>query len=470
MHKPIQIKDVVVSFPHKTCFENFNCQIVYGHRIAIIGKNGSGKSTLLNILAGFIDPSSGTINIGEDVVLNHVPQVIESHFTLSGGQRLHAALTEALRLDPNVLLLDEPTNHLDIKSRQGLMRQLKAYTGTLIVVSHDTDLLRNCVDTLWHIDNGKIHIFSGHYDDYIRETKLKSVTLENDLARLNRQKRDAHDKLMIEQQRTSKSKSKGEKNIANRKWMKMSADQKIMHAEKSQGKKLKDIDDAKAELSRKLAELRPAETISPKFIIDYEDSNSRTLVQISDGSVGYFPDQLLLSNIRLTVYSKDRIAIAGDNGSGKSTLIKAILGNEKLYKTGDWFLVKKEDIGYLEQHYNTLNPKMSVFDAIAEIAPHWSNNDIRRHLNDFLFRKNEEVNTTISTLSGGEKARLILAQIAAKPPKLLILDEVTNNFDLETKGHMIQVLKAYPGAIIVISHDVDFLKEIEVENYYCMNS
>lgn len=470
MHKPIQIKDLSVSFSHKTCFENFNCQVVYGHRIAIIGRNGSGKSTLLNILAGIADSSNGIIHIGKDVVLSHVPQVIENHITLSGGQRMNAALTEVLSLKPNILLLDEPTNHLDRKSRKGLLRMLKSYTGTLIVVTHDTELLRNCIDTLWHIDNGTIHIFSGNYDDYIREIKQKSAALEHALARLTKQKKDLHNKLMAEQQRTAKSKSKGEKNIANRKWMKMSADKKVMNAEKSQGKKLREMDETKDGLVHQLAELRLPETIAPKFIIDSDNNKDRTLIQIADGAVGYFPDQPLISNINLILCKKDRVALVGDNGSGKSTLVNAMLDDETIYKTGDWFLPRRADIGYLEQHYNTLNPNTSVFEAIAEITPHWSNNDIRCHLNDFLFRKNEEVNTTISTLSGGEKARLILAQIAAKPPKLLVLDEITNNFDLETKGHIAQVLKAYPGAIIAISNDIDFLKEIGTDSYYNINN
>lgn len=156
------------------------------------------------------------------------------------------------------------------------------------------------------------------------------------------------------------------------------------------------------------------------------------------------------------------MAITGDNGSGKSTLIKAILGDESIYKTGDWHVIKREDIGYLDQHYSTLHPDKTVLETIADLVPSWSHTEIRRHLNDFLFRKNEEVNALVSTLSGGEKARLSLAQIAAKTPKLLILDEITNNLDLETKDHVIQVLKAFPGAMIIISHEADFLEEIGV--------
>ncbi len=128
--------------------------------------------------------------------------------------------------------------------------------------------------------------------------------------------------------------------------------------------------------------------------------------------------------------------------------------------------IKNEYIGYLDQHYTTLDPNKTVFEMISELVPHWPHSEIRRHLNDFLFRKSEEVNASVSSLSGGEKARLSLAQIAAKTPKLLILDEVTNNLDLESKNHIIQVLISFPGAMIIISHDSDFLEEIGISDYY----
>jgi len=457
MHKPIQIKNLDLSFPHKTCFENFSCQIPYGSRIAIIGRNGSGKSSLLKMIASLC---------GEDAVVGYVPQVIIDHTDLSGGQRLNKAVTEALSLDPNILLLDEPTNHLDHRNRKSLMRMLQNYPGTLIMVSHDKELFRQCTDTLWHIDNGKIHIFSGNYDDYMSEIKLKRTSIEGELELLNRKSKGMHHKLMQEQQRAAKSKAKGEKKVENRKWLKMVGDLKGMKAEKSQGKKLKSIDETKSDLNNKLADLRLPEIIIPKFSIEGSDTGRGVVIQISGASVGYVENQPILSGIALSLARGERTAIIGDNGSGKSTLIKAILGESGVYKTGDWHVVKLEDIGYLDQHYGTLNPDKTVLEAIADLVPHLPHAEIRRHLNDFLFRKNEEVNALVNTLSGGEKARLSLAQIAAKTPSLLILDEISNNLDLETKDHVTQVLKAYPGAIIVISHDPDFLEEIGVNSYY----
>lgn len=265
---------------------------------------------------------------------------------------------------------------------------------------------------------------------------------------------------MQEQQRASKSKAKGQKNVQNRKWTKMTGDLKMMKSEKSQGKKLKAMDQIKNDLTHQLADLRLPQVIIPKFSIQSAEVRARMFIQISDGSVGYSVDKPILSGIHFSLLAGERIALMGENGSGKSTFIKAILGDESIDKTGAWYTLKREGIGYLDQHYRTLDLLKSVLETMSEIVPHWSYSEIRNHLNDFLFRKKEEVTAQVKALSGGEKVRLSLAQIAAKTPQLLILDEITNNLDLETKAHVIQVLQCYPGAMMIVSHEMEFLKEI----------
>lgn len=461
-HKPIQIKNLSLSFQHKICFDSFNAQIVYGSRIAIIGRNGGGKTTLLKILHGMAEPTSGNIECIDDVVFGFVPQIIEDYDSLSGGQRLNAAVTQALSRDPNVLLLDEPTNHLDQRSRKSLIRMMQSYFGTLIVVSHDMELLRCCVDTLWHIDDGQIRIFNGVYDDYIHETRTRRSSLEREITRIDRQKKDIHHALMKEQKRASKSNAKGKKSIRQKKWSTVVGNAKAGKAEETSGNKKSAINHKKQDLIEQLSNLRLPEIIIPKFSLSSAIVGDRTIVSISDGSVGYTETEPLLQKINLSIRSRDRIAIQGDNASGKSTLIKAIMDDVSVIKSGNWVMPKINDIGYLDQHYNTLSAIKTVLETITELVPTWSRIEVRRHLNDFLFRKNEEVNSLIAQLSGGEKARLSLAQIAVCTPKLLVLDEITNNLDLETKGHVIEVLKNYPGAMIIISHDSDFLYEIGV--------
>ena len=466
MHKPIHLTDLSLSFTNKSCFENFSAQIYPGSRIAIIGRNGSGKSSLLNILRKNLEPSSGEVSIPDGLCIGYVEQTIEDYKNLSGGQRLNKKLSQALALSPDILLLDEPTNHLDLANRKSLIRMLKSYPGTLVIVSHDTELLRECTDLLWHIDHNKIYQFSGMYDDYICEIKQKRTSIEKALLQMKHEKKDMHAKLMKEQGRAAKSKQKGKKGISQRKWPTVTSTAKALRAEKTSGKKKSAIDKKKQDLTDKLSMLRLPDIIMPSFSINSCDIQTGNIITISDADIGYDKDKDILTNVSLSLSSKERIAISGKNASGKSTLLKAILGQEGIFTTGSWNLPCRRHIGYLDQHYSNLKPKLSVIEHIKELNPEWSEVDVRRHLNDFIFRKNEEVMQLAADLSGGEKARLSLALIAAKTPKLLILDEVTNNLDLETKEYIIQVLQAYPGAMIIISHEAGFLKSVGVEHIY----
>jgi ATPase subunit of ABC transporter with duplicated ATPase domains len=450
-HHPIFLNNISVVYSSKTCFEDFSSTIYPGDRIALIGRNGSGKTSLLKMLTELPDVSVGFL-----------PQLIEDD-TLSGGQRFNAALSEALALQPDLLLLDEPTNHLDHRNRQSLMQMLKHFDGTVVIASHDVELLRTCVNIFWHFDNGKTHVFKGQYDNYKHEIEQKSQSIEAEVARLNRQKKNVHQALMKEQERASKSKQQGEKNIDQRKWPTVTSSAKARCAEETSGRKKLAIGMHKEALIDQLAEWRLSEVILPKFSLSAGDIRHKTIVEIRGGSCGY-EKQPILNDINFTIGSADRLAIVGDNGCGKSTLVKAIRGDLSIWRQGTWFVPKLENIGYLDQHYDTLKGN-TVLECIAHHVPAWSHADIRKHLNDFLFRKNEEVNAQVANLSGGEKARLSLALIAAKTPGLLILDEVTNNLDIETRDHVLQVLQSYPGAMIVISHDADFLSQVDCATY-----
>lgn len=468
MHKPLQLKALSLSFPHKTCFSNFSAEILHGSRIAIIGRNGEGKSTLISLLQGQDIAFDGELVLPEDLRIGYVPQVIDTFGTLSGGERLNKVLTRTLSHDPNLLLLDEPTNHLDAANRQSLMRLLAQYTGTIVMVSHDVELLRNTVDTLWHIDQGQIHVFCGSYDDYQRERGMKYHSIEQELSAMKRQKKESHLALMKEQKRAKNSRARGEKHIQQRKWPTVRSATKVLNAVETSGRKRSVMQHQKQALIDKLSVLKQPEVITHKFSLNAKVSH-RQLVSICQGSIGYCENTMLLKDVNLSIQAHDRISISGDNGSGKSTLIKAILDDPAVIKQGEWALPNRAVIGYLDQHYATLLPEKTVIEHMFDALPHATYVEIRKHLNDFLFRKNEEVEACISSLSGGEKARLSLALIAAQIPKLLILDEMTNNLDLETRTHVIEVLRAYPAAIIVISHDLDFLASINITTQYQMD-
>lgn len=392
MHSPILLKDIAISFPHKICFEDFNVDINHGSRIAIIGRNGCGKTTLLKCLRGIMIPTNGLIHLPQNIRIGYVPQIIECDTSLSGGQRFNKAITKALSLDPNILLLDEPTNHLDRHNRKNLLRMLQSYPGTLIIATHDTELLRSCIDTLWHIDNGQIHVFSGEYDDYMQELRNRKSSIEQKISLLKRQKKDIHHALMKEQTRAAKSKTKGTKSIHQRKWPTILTPIKVSRAQETSGRKKSAIEHKKQVLSKQLSDLRLPEIIVPKFSLECSDIDGRNIVTIRDGCIKYAGFEPLLKKINLSMGSRDRVSIQGSNASGKSTLIKAILEDSRVIKIGQWHTPKIDDIGYLDQHYGTLSTQMTVLETIAALVPTWSHIEVRRHLNDFLFNKNEEVN------------------------------------------------------------------------------
>ncbi|KTD82937.1 ABC-F family ATP-binding cassette domain-containing protein [Legionella waltersii] len=464
-HKPILFKDLSLSFSHKICFEGFSGQIHFGDRIVIIGRNGIGKSTLLRMLQGGVSVIDGEIKCPNCLKVGYLPQIISDYSDLSGGERLNQRLTEILASNPNLLLLDEPTNHLDRHNRRSLIRLLKNYQGTLVIVSHDLELIDAVADVLWHIEAQRVTVFSGTYKDYQQALSQRKKAIEQELSLLSRQRKEAHHSLMREQERNKSSRIRGEKHIKNRKWPTIRSHAKMANAVVAGNKRLTQLRGKKEELLDQLSSIYQPEVILPKFFIHAEEKQS-SLITIRNASLNYPGKRTIVTNLNFSVRARERVVLSGDNGSGKTTLVKAILGDCALIKTGEWMVPSKDDIGYLDQHYNNLLVDKTVLETMSNVLPQVPYLEIRKHLNDFLFRKNEEIHAVIATLSGGEKTRLSLALIAANPPKLLILDELTNNLDLETRAHLIQVLNAYTGAMIVISHDEEFLKQIQIETVY----
>jgi ATPase subunit of ABC transporter with duplicated ATPase domains len=469
MHTPIFLNNISLSYAGKNCFENFTAQILPGSRVAIIGANGSGKTSLLKIINGDLDISSGSIVKNGEIVFAYVPQIISGYPYLSGGEKFNKALSAALALRPDILLLDEPTNHLDLKNRKSLIKMLNFYRGTLIVVSHDEELLRSSINTIWNIADGKIHIFNGSYDDYRQVLGIERSAIEDELSLLKKQSKENHLKLMKAQERAAKGKERGEKLVEQKRWLPALGDAKASSARKTAGKNFAQTANKRVALNERLSSLRLPEIIRPQFSLTAKDFGGKNVLSISGGNVRY-GDKLILKDINISLSAGEHLAITGNNGSGKTTLFKAILNLPEVTKEGFWDAPTTEDIGYLDQHYGNLNGEKTVFETLSDLAPEKTNEEIRDFLNDFLFKKNEEVNKTVNLLSGGEKARLSLAKIALKTPKLLMIDEITNNIDLETKRHVKQVLKEYAGALIIISHDSAFLKDLGITHFYEIKS
>lgn len=371
----------------------------------------------------FLAPA-GEIKIPHDVRFGHLPQVLENCPDLSGGQRLNRVLSKILSYEPNVLLLDEPTNHLDRRNRCSLMRMLEHYPGTLIIASHDIELINTVTDTLWHIDLGQVTVFRGTYFDYQQILEDKKASIEQELSRIVRQKKESHLALMKEQERNKRARVQGEKKITQRKWPTIRSHTKLGSAITTGNKRLSHINYKKQQLLEELSSLNYPEVIKPKFRLKGL-GHHKPLIRIQDASVAY-EAVVILENIHFHLSGCERAALYGKNASGKSTFVKAILGESQIKRTGEWAVPDCNTIGYIDQHYQHLNFNETVLDLMRSSMPHAFHTEIRAHLNDFLFRKNEEVEIKVKNLSGGEKARLSMALIAANPPKLLILDEITN--------------------------------------------
>lgn len=467
MPKPILFKNLTLSFPHKVCFEDFCARVPSGGRVALIGGNGSGKSTLLKALAGLDTPLEGEIMLPGGAAVGYVPQTVQDFEHLSGGQRFNKALSRALAARPDILLLDEPTNHLDMANRRALFQMLERFDGTLFVASHDEELLRRCAAQLWVLQYGHIDVFCGRYDDYLQKRASARAALENEKYALEREKKDAHKKLMQEQQRAAGSRRRGELSRAKSKWAPIVAGGKERQAQNTAGRKKSDLNARRQDISAGLKELFIPEEIIPSFALPAAASSAAPLF-VSDGEAGYEENKPVLQGADFTLGPRAKAAVVGDNASGKTTFLRAVLGDGRVWRKGVWQTPGPEHTGYLDQHYaNVPSSDETVWEFMlgqsALGAP-----DLRAHLNSFLFRKNEEVNAPLHTLSGGERARLSLAAIALKVPRLLILDEITNNLDLPAKKHVAQILSVYPGALLLVSHEPDFISRCGITDLYLL--
>jgi ATPase subunit of ABC transporter with duplicated ATPase domains len=227
-------------------------------------------------------------------------------------------------------------------------------------------------------------------------------------------------------------------------------------AENNAGKKSIELDAKRNAIRERIEELRPLKERKPTFILPANFNKTDTVLHIIDAEAGY-NGQATVKGVNIVLKASERLVISGRNGSGKSTLAKAIMGLDNLRISGVWYTPK--EIGYLDQHYANLEPDMTVLESVREVS-RLPDTELRSHLGDFLFYTNSEVNCRVKDLSGGEKARLSLAVIALSPKVLLILDEISNNTDIKTKRHIAEILRQYPAALILISHEKSFVKAV----------
>ncbi len=482
----LHITDMTLRMGGRVLFDQATVHIPAGSRVGLVGRNGAGKSTLLKLILGEMATDGGEVRLRPRAKLGHLPQEapdgadslidtvlaadveratllaelenepdmdrlgdIHDRLTVldaytaparaatilsglgfpahdhdrslqdySGGWRMRVALAAALFAHPDLLLLDEPTNHLDLEAGLWLEEHLSAWNGTLIVISHDRGILNRVANRIVHLENKKLVGYGGNYDSFERERRQKMDLAVKGLAKQVEQR--ARLQGFVDRFKATASKAR-------------QAQSRVKMLERM-GPLVSVIEDRPVTL-----EFPDPEPLPPP------------LYTTDAVSVGY-DERVILSGLDFRIDPDDRIALLGANGNGKSTLARLLTGRLQTMK-GVLRKSARLRVGYFAQHQmEELDFTATPFALMARAMPGANETKVRSHLGRFSFGA-DHINTKVGDLSGGEKARLLIALMTKEEPHLLVLDEPTNHLDIDSREALVAALTMFSGAVILISHD-----------------
>lgn len=357
-------------------------------------------------------------------------QLTEPFSSFSGGWRMRVALASVLFLEPEVLMLDEPTNHLDLEAIMWLEEYLANYPHTLMIISHDRDLLNKCVDHIIHVDKKTLTMYTGTYDTFERE-RAERLGLQQKMHEKQKAQRE-HMQAFVDRFKAKASKAR---------------------QAQSRMKALEKMDIVDAVIADRAI----------KFTFPQPEELSPPILSMNWADVGYTEGKPILRKVHQSIDMDDRIALMGANGNGKSTLIKLIAGKLGAME-GEVVRSGKLRIGYFSQHQTeeldmTSTPFEEMKKLMVKKKPDVSEPAVRAKLGSFGFSK-DLADNKIAALSGGEKARLLFAIMSFDAPHLLLLDEPTNHLDMDAREALVQALNAYEGAVVLVSHDPSMVERV----------
>ncbi len=462
----LHLKDITVAFGGQTLLDGAELSVEKGDRVCLVGRNGSGKSTLMKIAAGLSEADGGSVFVQPGAIVRYLAQEpdmsgfattrefveagldlhddpnrsyyllghlgldgTEDPARLSGGEARRAALARALAPRPDILLLDEPTNHLDINAIEWLEGELKASRGALVLISHDRRFLENLSRVTVWLDRGRTH------------------RLEKSFASF-----EAWRDEMLEKEETERHKL--ERRIAAEEdWVRYG----VSGRRKRNVGRLERLRGFRTERREQIRQLGSVKMEAA------EGAGSGTKVVDAKGVAFSYGERAIVQDFSMRIHRGNRIALVGPNGAGKTTLLKLLIGELQPQK-GNVKLGQGLLMAQLDQNRSKLHPEQSLAAAVTDgsgdtVMVAGKPRHVMNYLQDFLFTP-QQARTPVKVLSGGERARLLLAKLFATPSNFLVLDEPTNDLDLETLDLLEEVIADYEGTALLVSHDRDFLDRV----------